>query len=212
MNFIKKYIKKDNLTSFSISILIHGILLILFIVIKIHSSPSNISQYTNLQIVEVPIAKSQTKIKTEVTQVNKNVEHTVKKEQVNFEKQNIAEKVQALVDTNKQAREITIPANVLADSTNADLKFASSLLDTLLILHPEYSSVILKQEAKNLVWNTKTNKFTRLALEKRINDEIHKYLKEKFPEGSEHALNPYTGPGLQIPIDGLIDKIRDIFK
>jgi len=212
LNFIKKYIKKDNLTSFSISILIHGILLILFIVIKINSSPSNISQYTNLQIVEVPIAKSQTKIKTEVTQVNKNVEHTVKKEQVNFEKQNIAEKVQALVDTNKQAREITIPANVLADSTNADLKFASSLLDTLLILHPEYSSVILKQEAKNLVWNTKTNKFTRLALEKRINDEIHKYLKEKFPEGSEHALNPYTGPGLQIPIDGLIDKIRDIFK
>ena len=39
-----------------------------------------------------------------------------------------------------------------------------------------------------------------------------KYLKEHFPEGSEHAMSPYGGPGMQIPIDGLIDDIKKIFE
>jgi hypothetical protein len=70
----------------------------------------------------------------------------------------------------------------------------------------------LEQQAKELVENKNIKKFSRLELEKRINEEMAKYLKENYPEGSEHAMSPYGGPGMQIPIDGLIDAIKKIFE
>lgn len=134
------------------------------------------------------------------------------KKQTQIVKQKISEENRKIPDTTSHKERIFVPKSVLADTVNPDLKFASSLLDTFLIRHPEYSSLILQQEAKDLVWNKNINKYSRLALEQRINDEIHKYLREKFPEGSEHEINKYTGPGLQIPIDDLIDKIKNLFK
>ncbi|MGB5529693.1 MAG: hypothetical protein WBQ32_06970 [Ignavibacteriaceae bacterium] len=87
------------------------------------------------------------------------------------------------------------------------LKYARTLLDSFLITHPEYSSLILKQQAKELV----DNKFSRLNLEDKIAHDIYLYLKEKYPEGSEHEMNKYAGPGVQIPIDDLIELIKDLF-
>jgi hypothetical protein len=87
------------------------------------------------------------------------------------------------------------------------LKYARTLLDSFLITHPEYSSLILKQQAKELA----ENKFSRLNLEDKIAQEIYLYLKERYPEGSEHEINKYTGPGIQIPIGDLIDLIKDLF-
>jgi hypothetical protein len=87
------------------------------------------------------------------------------------------------------------------------LKYARTLLDSFLITHPEYSSLILKQQAKELA----ENKFSRLNLEDKIAQEIYLYLKERYPEGSEHEINKYAGPGIQIPIGDLIDLIKDLF-
>jgi len=87
------------------------------------------------------------------------------------------------------------------------LKYAKTLLDSFLITHPEYSSLILKQQAKEIA----ENKFSRLNLEKKITEEIYIYLKERYPKGPERDFNKYAGPGIQIPIGDLIDLIKDLF-
>ena len=87
------------------------------------------------------------------------------------------------------------------------MNFSRTLLDSFLITNPGYSKLILKERVKNL----KDTVSMRQQWEKRINDAIHKYLRENYPEGSEHAINKYTGPGINIPIDDLTDKIKGIF-
>ncbi len=84
------------------------------------------------------------------------------------------------------------------------------MLDTFLVRHPEYAKFILQQQAKRLAENRKA--VTRYDIVRKINDELHEYIQKNFPEGSEHAMSPYGGQGMQIPIDGLIDAIKDVFK
>jgi hypothetical protein len=74
-------------------------------------------------------------------------------------------------------------------------------------MHPEYSSLVLKQQAKELT----ENKISRLSLEDKKTRDIYMYLKERYPEEAEHEINKYTAPGIQIPIGDLIDLIKDLF-
>ncbi len=115
-----------------------------------------------------------------------------------------------VIDTIKIKQEIKIPSIERSATSGEDLKFAANLLDTFLVRNPEYARFILQQQAKILVKIEK--RFTRYELERKINKQLHEYIQKNFPEGSEHAMNPNVGPGMQIPIDGLIDAIKDIFK
>lgn len=87
------------------------------------------------------------------------------------------------------------------------LKYARTLLDSFLVTHPEYSALILKQQAKELT----EKKNSRLSFEDKITHDIYLYLKARYPEGREHEMNKYTSPGIQIPIGDLIDLIKDLF-
>ena len=132
-----------------------------------------------------------------------------KKEAINKKSNEEAEKTE--IDTISNKKLIKISGTVRVDTIYHNLNFAATLLDSFLVRHPEYSHYILQQQAKELVENKNIKKFSRLALEERINEELDKYLKEYYPEGSEHEMNPNGGPGMQIPIDGLIDAIKEIF-
>ena len=122
----------------------------------------------------------------------------------------IKEEKESVVDTTITNKKEQIVKSEKPDSTEDDLKFAASLLDTFLVRHPEYAKFILQQQAKRLAENRKA--VTRYDIVRKINDELHEYIQKNFPEGSEHAMSPYGGPGMQIPIDGLIDAIKDVFK
>ena len=110
-------------------------------------------------------------------------------------------------DSVKSGTDTTISELEKIKSGDRYLNFSRSPLDSLLISNPGYTKLILKERIKNL----KDTVSIRLEWEKRINYEIHKYLREYYPEGSENAINKYTGPGINIPIDDLIEIMKGIF-
>lgn len=103
--------------------------------------------------------------------------------------------------------EIIVSDSVRPAENELYLKFARTFLDSLLISNPGYSRLILTEKIKGL----KDSVFARQELERKVNDAIHKYLMEHYPEGSGNAINQYTGPGINIPIDDLIGIIKGIF-
>ncbi len=119
----------------------------------------------------------------------------------------------AEIDTSyKPESAISAKNKSTADTNKIYTLTAEALLDTLLVRHPEYRQYILEQQVKNFSADKKNPLFAKMTIENKINKVLHDYLKENFPEGSEHAMNPNGGPGMQIPIDGLIDAIKKIFK
>lgn len=116
------------------------------------------------------------------------------------------------IDTSEINQKINFSKSEHADTSKERFKYASTFLDSFLVKHPEFARYILQQQAKNLINNKNNSMFAKEDKEKKVNDELHKYLKENFPEGSEHAMDENLGPGIHIPIDGLIDAIRKIFK
>ena len=209
MKLAKKDSKKEKSIPVILSLLIHGIFFLVLIIVKIESSPGHRTTYTILNFVEVKPLKPE--VPAKIKHPVKITPPVIKKEIAKVKKQNIEEE-KKIIDTTKEKQETKIYKSEPVDSTYLSLKFAATLLDSFLVRHPEYSKYILQQQAKELVENKNIKKFSRLALEKRINEEMAKYLKEHFPEGSEHAMSPYGGPGMQIPIDGLIDDIKKIFE
>ncbi len=204
MKPLKKSYKKEKSIAFALSILIHGILFLILLIIVVEPSPGQKSLYTILNFVEV-----KPEIPNKTKQTVKPIPSERKKETVKINNQkNIEEKT--IIDTTSEKPKVYKIEQV--DSSYLSLKFAATLLDSFLVRHPEYSKYILQQQAKELVENKNIKRFSRLELEKRINEEMAKYLKENYPEGSEHAMSPYGGPGMQIPIDGLIDAIKKIFE
>ena len=115
--------------------------------------------------------------------------------------------ISTIEDSVKSKRDTVISESKEIEIERRFLNFSRTLLDSFLITNPGYSKLILKERVKNL----KDTVSMRQQWEKRINDAIHKYLRENYPEGSEHAINKYTGPGINIPIDDLTDKIKGIF-
>lgn len=210
MHSPKKKLNKDRLIAYCLSILIHGMLLLILLFAWIKYSPTE-NTSTILQLVEVTPPKPK-EIETAKPSPPKKIVHH--KKEVKHE-ENVSQKPKkpeaTVIDTTKTKQTIEIPKAVLSDSAGQDLKFAATLLDTLLARHPEFAQYILKEKSKELVQDKNNKAFSRLEMEIKINNELHKYLKEHFPEGSEHAMSDIGGKGMQIPIDGLIDAIRKIF-
>jgi len=184
-------------TSFIVSFILHLVVLVIFAIIKFGSFLISIPEYSTIKFSETPLIKQLQNVKREkhLPIKEKNLEK--------FKMQNQMVSMDTLIE---------IEDTVKVDSSkqvNNDryLEFAKTLLDTFLIRNPQYASMVLKQEAKALAYK----KFSRETLIKRINDELHKYILKHFPKGSEHELNPYTGPGLQIPIDDVINLVKKIF-
>ena len=207
MKLHKKSLKKERSIAFALSILIHGILFLILLALKVEPSPGQGAYYTILNFVEINPEKPDVIDKKELTV--KATPYKQKKENYNNNQENMV-KEKTVIDTTIEKPKIY--KNEQIDSSYLSLRFAATLLDSFLIRHPEYGKYILEQQAKELVENKNIKKFSRLELEKRINEEMAKYLKENYPEGSEHAMSPYGGPGMQIPIDGLIDAIKKIFE
>jgi flagellar biosynthesis GTPase FlhF len=205
--------KKEKLNFFILSILIHGIILLLFIIIKIEFLPGRKQVYSTLNFVEISPEKPSAIVKKKSEHVLKNISTNSenKPEKKIIQKKEAPSKIAA--DTTSRKEKSTISVNKFSEDTiNQKLKFAATLLDSFLVRHPEYSVFILQEQAKDLVKNKNIKEFSRLALEKKINDELDEYLKQYFPEGSEHEINKYTGPGLQVPLDGFIESIKKIFE
>ncbi len=220
MKLLKKNLDKEKAAAFFLSILIHGILILIIIVIKIEYPQVKNSRYSVLNFVEIkPEEKNIIEKEKPEQKINNTVLHQ-KEVPVKIKQQKVEEQLKTVKDTTSKKNDVDSTLNKgkifisrkqLADTTYHSLKFAATLLDSFLVRHPEYAKYILQEQAKELVENKNIKKFSRLALEQRINEELDKYLQQQYPEGSEHEINPYTGPGLQIPIDDLIDAIKKIF-
>ena len=220
MKLLKTNLNKEKAAAFLLSILIHGILILIIIFIKIEYPLVKNTGYSVLNFVEIKPREKNIIEKEEPEQKIKIPVRHQKKEQVKVKQQKAEEYTKSVIDTTLHKEVIDTTSNKgkifitrsqLADTTSRSLKFAATLLDSFLVRHPEYGKYILQEQAKELVDNKNIKKFSRLALEQRINEELDKYLQEHYPEGSEHEINPYTGPGLNIPIDDLIDAIKKIF-
>ena len=220
MKLLKKNPDKEKATAFILSVLIHGILILIIIFIKIEYFPVKNSNYFVLNFVEIKPEEKVIFEKREPEQKVNNTIHNQNREPIKIKQQKAEGHVKTIEDTisNKSVADSTlnkekifISRKQLEDTTYHSLKFAATLLDSFLVRHPEYGKYILQEQAKDLVENKNIKKFSRLALEQRINEELDKYLQQNYPEGSEHEINPYTGPGLQIPIDDLIDAVKNIF-
>ena len=198
------------LRAFILSVLLHGIVLFIFVILEFEYISQDKDDYFTITLKEInpseSIQKNEIGLKKEKEPHQKEERSIENNSRVN----EITIKVEK--DTSVMKQEIFIPGTELEVNNEENLKFAESLLDSFLILYPEYSRYILKEQAKNIKGNPNDKRFSRLALEKMINDELHKYISEKFPEGSQHEINKYTGPGLNIPIGDLIDIIRKIFQ
>ena len=211
MNFLKKKPNKRQLSAFSISLLIHALLFLILIFIEVRYYPVKI-RGTSIQLIDVSPYLPPENSKSVKIQKKINIHKIPKKKTEKVKLQSSDKETSSVIDTASRKPAIALPKPGHPDTGNSALKYASTLLDTFLVRHPEYAKYILQQQAKNLMNNKKDKMFTRLEAENRINDELHKYIKENFPEGSEHAMNPNGGPGMQIPIDGLIEAIKKIFK
>jgi len=203
--WLKNEINKEKLISFSLSILIHGIIVIVLFLIEINypSVEKNKPIELNIKIVQPKAEKVET---VKPPEVKRKIHYTQKKKEI----PKVIEKKIVVIDSTVAKQKVKIDTKEKIDSTEENLKFAATLLDSFLVHHPEYARFILEQQAKRLAENRKI--VSRYEMVQKINDELHDYIQKNFPEGSEHAMSPYGGPGMQIPIDGIIDAIRDVFK
>ena len=207
MAIIKKHIFFESKLSLVISVLIHGFAFWVLVLLEYELITAEEPIYLEILFDEVIIKNPKEVIKSGQ---KKNTE-TIQ--------QNINEKpgkdtlliTDNFVDNTKDTTLSDYESSSIEPSENERkqvyLKYAKTLLDSFLITHPEYRSLILKQQAKELA----ENKFSRINLEDKIAQEICIYLKERYPKGPERDFNKYAGPGIQIPIGDLIDLIKDLF-
>ena len=184
--------------SFLVSLLLHLVVAAIFISVKLESSSTDVPEYSTIEFYKAPDI-------TQPKTIKKKKRPPVKEKSI--EKIKVQEPIVSIDTLIEKKDTVKIDTSL---NTNPDqyLEFARTLLDTFLVRNPQYASMVLKQQAKALA----KNKFDRESLVKRINDELHDYIRKNFPEGSEHSINPYTGPGLQIPIDDVIDLVKKIFQ
>jgi hypothetical protein len=192
-------------SAFILSILVHGIIFLIFIIIEFEFIGYKKDVYSTITLIEKSIPKNE-----EELELDRKMVIQQKKERPDINDSLVLKTVPHIAsDTSGKA--VFIFQTELADS-NEIFKFARTLLDSFLILHPEYTRYVLSELAKNIEENPGDKKsFSRHALEKKINDELHKYISEKFPQGSQHEINKYTGPGINIPMGDLINIIKKIF-
>ncbi len=208
---LQKRLNKNELAVYSVSILIHGMLLLalLFVGIKYY----HVKEIRSVvQFVEVTPSKPAKIERSKSMPVKQKIQLPSKIIPVKIHSAEKEISSETLIDSNKIKKKVDISEQTPIDSTELRLKFARTMLDTFLIRNPEFAHYILKQQAKYLMQNQTQRMLTRMGMEKKINNELHKYIQDNFPEGSEHAMSETGGPGMQIPIDGLIDAIKKIFQ
>ena len=198
MKKIKNQIGNNIRTSILISLFLHLAVLLIFAIIEFGNVPGRALEYSTIEFSETPASTLQKII------IKKKKHFTAGEKEV--EKYDTMNQVASLNSAGAKKDSVNT-ASFDSVSNKEYLKFAETLLDTFLIRYPQYASMVLKQHAKALA----SKSFTRETLINRINDELHKYIRRNFPEGSEHEINPYTGPGIQIPIDDLINIVKKIF-
>ena len=198
MKKIKNQIGNNIRTSILISLFLHLVVLLIFAIIEFGNVPGRALEYSTIEFSETPASTLQKII------IKKKKHFTAGEKEV--EKYDTMNQVASLNSAGAKKDSVNT-ASFDSVSNKEYLKFAETLLDTFLIRYPQYASMVLKQHAKALA----SKSFTRETLINRINDELHKYIRRNFPEGSEHEINPYTGPGIQIPIDDLINIVKKIF-
>jgi len=189
------------------SVVLHGILLAILAFVKIGEENIKQPRYITLAISgsvkQKPEEKSEPKLKfgKEINSRTKSVQNEL---DISPEESAVVIEV---VDSINNKPEIVISDSAEENGREQYLKFARSLLDSFLVSNPSYGKLILIEQIKGL----KDSAFALQNLERKINDDLHKYLRENYPEGSANAINKYTGPGINIPIDDLIDIIGGIF-
>ena len=198
MKKIKNQIGNNIRTSILISLFLHLAVLLIFAIIEFGNVPGRALEYSTIEFSETPASTLQKII------IKKKKHFTAGEKEV--EKYDTMNQVASLNSAGAKKDSVNT-ASFDSVSNKEYLKFAETLLDTFLIRYPQYASMVLKQHAKALA----SKSFTRETLINRINDGLHKYIRRNFPEGSEHEINPYTGPGIQIPIDDLINIVKKIF-
>jgi len=104
--------------------------------------------------------------------------------------------------------EMVITKHDSSEFTAEQLKMARSILDSFLILHPEYRKHILTEHSKII----KENVPPFIKPGKRMNAYISKLLRETYPEGADYALYKNLNPGFNFPIDKLIDFVKGIIE
>ncbi len=208
MNSVKKKTNKDRIIVLIISVSLHAILFLILLLVEVRYNPGK-SVSASFTALNITTGTYQKEVNKEARVRIKNRKSETKLKKQNAEVPNVKEELPSVIDSTSKHTVSDTSNKAIADT---GLKYASTLLDTFLVRHPEYAKYILQQQAKDLVNDKNTKMFTRLEMETRINDVLHKYIMENFPEGSEHAMNPNGGPGMQIPIDGVIDAIKKIFK
>lgn len=207
MDFKNIYTSQKNL-SFLFSLLLHLLVFVIFAFIRSGDFFIVIPEYSIITFSETPEKKQ--------TEKRLPKEKFIVKEYLQKEKEYSSDKI--VTEMNKKKDELladSLSINkdtgqaffIESDNSDQYLKLAQSLLDTFLVRNPAYAKMILKEQAKGLG----KKKFAKATLVKRLNEELHKYIQKNYPVGSGHAINQYTGPGLQIPLDKLIDLVSRIF-
>ncbi len=90
---------------------------------------------------------------------------------------------------------------------NDQLKTVQKLLDSLLISHPEYRKYILAERSKFL--SNETLPFTKQ--QKQLDTYLVDFLRKNYPEGADYGIYDKLNPGVNIPIDKLINLIGHLF-
>jgi hypothetical protein len=205
VNNLDGFEKQINKTAVFLSLLIHIILLIIFMFFKFGNLSTGKSEYSTILFSEIPAKTKEKNNPITKTQVEK--EPVRKKEKPAIDDKIIITQPEIVADTSIIQKDSSIVSSVIDDSKDNYWQFAQSLLDTFLVRNPVYAKFILSEQAKGIA----KRKFSRQILVKKLNDELHKYFKKKYPEGSDQAINENVGPGLQIPIGDVINLVKKIF-
>jgi len=205
VKYLNGFEKQLNKKPVFLSILVHIILLITFMFFKFGNSSTSEPEYSTILFSELP-AKTNEKDKT-VTKKQLEKEPVIKNEKPIITEKIVIKQPEIISDSSIISKDTSVVSSVINDDDNNYLQFAQSLLDTFLVRNPVYAKFILQEQAKGMA----KRKFSRQILVKKLNDELHKYFKAKYPEGSDHAINENVGPGLQIPIGDVINLVKKIF-
>ena len=171
-------------------------------------------EYTTINFTQVVPPKPSTKIKPEEKPQSKKEKIKLPEkphEEIQKDEEN---KITTKLDTTPIQQVYETPQVTYKDTVSPNLKFAKTLLDTFLVLHPEYSKYVLEDQARNLIEDKNNKENIRLAMEKKINDMLHSYIRQQYlGNAGNAALDKYTGPGVgvHVPLDGLIDAVKKLF-
>jgi hypothetical protein len=204
-----KSIDKLKLPSISyaivLSIFFHAAALILFLIFKLDFEFSNKQSFVSIDFIKtIPT-------NTTTDPIAYKLENYLEYPAINEfpeEDELLPDKIVNLADDEPviTANDPFITNDDSAKYTAEQLKFALTLLDSLLVLHPGYKRFILTEQLKSL--KEESSPFTKPEI--RLNTFIRKLLKENYPEGSDNGVYDKLNPGINIPIDKLIDFVKDI--